>query len=218
VQRSAHLAGWGPVPPEPGAPSVYDQLLALPNDRVHGERFEYRSILTDLLAWVLERASDTRLPELLSAEIWSQLGPEHDAEITVRQGVCLADGGISMTLRDLARFGEMHRAGGIGNGRRIVPEPWVSDTRNGDRDARAAFGRSDRAAARPGWMYRNQWWVEPDRGVCWALGIHGQVVQVHAPAEVVCVKLSGWPSPWDDALHLLEQRMLNAVAETLAVS
>lgn len=216
VQRSAHLAGWGPVPPEPGAPTVYEQLLQLSNDRPHGERFGYRSILTDLLAWMLERASDVRYPELLSAEIWAQLGAEHDAEITIRHGVCQADGGISMTLRDLARFGEMIRMGGIAGGRQIVPAQWIADIREGDLEAREAFARGDRAEARPGWMYRNQWWVEPERGVAWALGVHGQLVCVHLPAQMVVVKLSSWPRPWDDALHELEQRVCAAVAARLA--
>ena len=36
------------------------------NQGPHGGPFDYRSILTDMLAWVMERASGMRLAELIS--------------------------------------------------------------------------------------------------------------------------------------------------------
>ena len=72
----------------------------------HGGAFRYSSILTDVLAWVLERASDTRFHELVARELWTPMGAEFDAEVTLdRHGNAMADGGICATLRDLARFG-----------------------------------------------------------------------------------------------------------------
>ena len=54
-----------------------------------------------------------RFADLLSRELWARIGAEHDAEVAVDgHGHPVADGGISVTLRDLARFGQCHAANG----------------------------------------------------------------------------------------------------------
>src|ERR671934_240998 len=93
-------------------PRVDDSLPAdatsyfatLANAHEHGGPFEYRSILTDVLGWVIERAAGDRLPDLISRLVWAPMGAESDAEITVdAHGNAMADGGVCCTLRDLAR-------------------------------------------------------------------------------------------------------------------
>ena len=80
----------------------------LRNKTKHGGPFDYRSVLTDVLGWVMERAAGARLPDLMSRELWQPMGAEFDAEITVdARGNAMADGGMSCTLRDLARFGQL---------------------------------------------------------------------------------------------------------------
>ena len=70
----------------------------------HGGAFQYRSVLTDVLAWVLEKAGRARFSDLVAGELWQPMGAEHDAEVTVDgHGNALADGGISATLRDAGR-------------------------------------------------------------------------------------------------------------------
>src|SRR5207237_9582279 len=58
-------------------------FATLRNDGPHGGPFRYRSILTDVLAWVIERAAGARLHELIAAELWQPVGAEFDAEIRV---------------------------------------------------------------------------------------------------------------------------------------
>ena len=143
--------------PQP-ADNLYDYISALGNARPHGGPFEYRSILTDLLGWILESASGVRYAELLSRELWTRLGAEHDAEVAVDgHGHPVADGGISVTLRDLGRFGQTCLQGGFFNGSQIVPADWVRECWNDDTEARAAFAASQQATRYPGGMYRNQW-------------------------------------------------------------
>jgi CubicO group peptidase (beta-lactamase class C family) len=198
VRITEQVAGWRPPREGLGFRSVYEQIATLENARPHGEVFEYRSILTDLLGWMLERASGVRLADLISRELWSKIGAEHDAEITVHEGIALPDGGICVTLRDLARFALLHMRGGQLESRRIVPEEWVMDTRHPDAEAIEAYERSDDFIEGAGWAYRNQWWViSPERGIATGLGIHGQFAYVNPPAGVVCVKLSTWPGALD---------------------
>ena len=112
-----------PLPLPPDALAYY---ATLHNDGPHGGPFRYRSILTDVLAWVLERASGARLHELISAELWQADGRRgRRLEITVDgHGNPMADGGICATLRDLGRFGLLYATGGGG----IIPAVWIADT------------------------------------------------------------------------------------------
>ncbi len=114
VRAYETVMGWAPPLDPPAASGLYEYISRLENASDHGGPFAYRSILTDLLGWVLERASGLRLPELLSREIWIPMGAEFDADVTVdRHGSALADGGICATLRDMGRFGQMYLQGGI---------------------------------------------------------------------------------------------------------
>jgi CubicO group peptidase (beta-lactamase class C family) len=209
------LAGWRPAVAPLEIANVYEQIAALGNAREHGLVFDYRSILTELLAWILERASGVRYPELVSEALWSRIGAEQDADLTIRHGVGLPDGGICATLRDMGRFALLQlREGRVGE-EQIVPPEWLLDTRHGDQSALDAYARAEGLDAHPGQMYRNQWWVL-ERDVSYAaLGIHGQMVYVNLPADVACVKLSTWPSPLDEHLETLCTTAFAAIAEKL---
>src|SRR5215470_10443364 len=61
--------------------SFYQGLQA--RDRNHGGRFHYVSPNTDLLGWVIERATDQRFADLMSRYIWKPMGAQHSAYITV---------------------------------------------------------------------------------------------------------------------------------------
>ncbi len=209
------LAGWRPPAGALPVASVYEQITRLGNARPHGTVFDYRSILTELLGWVLERAAGIRYPELVSETLWSRIGAEQDADITIRHGVTLPDGGICATLRDMARFGLAHlREGRVGDVQ-VVPREWVLDTRRGDEDCRRAYAQAEGLDVHPGEMYRSQWWVLEAGSVYAALGIHGQSVYINVPADIVCVKLSTWPSPVDDELEGCCLAAFTAIAETL---
>ena len=81
----------------PGTPPAADAiayLRTLRNHREHGGRFEYRSILTDVLGLVLHRAAGTPFAELIGTHLWGPIGAETDAQVTVDgAGFAVADGG-----------------------------------------------------------------------------------------------------------------------------
>jgi len=142
--------------------------------------------------------------------VWARLGAEHDAEVTVDLGgTALADGGISMTLRDLARFGQMHLQGGCADGRQVVPAKWIDDIRYADEQCRKTFSASEEASklaicepsalmCYPRGHYRSQWWVpDPLIGVLLGSGIYGQVLYVNMFANVVIAKMSSEPTAFD---------------------
>ncbi len=193
-------------------------FATLRNDGRHGGPFRYRSILTDVLAWVLERAAGARLHELISRELWQPMGAEFDAEITLdARGNPMADGGICATLRDLGRFGQLYLAGGRGPEAQVVPAGWIAGTIRGASDGPAAFTAGDDPPGYPaGAHYRNCWWVrEPRPPLYHASGINGQHVFVHVPAELVVVKLSTWPTALSRRWYAETVAAVHAIAGAL---
>jgi CubicO group peptidase (beta-lactamase class C family) len=176
-------------------------FATLKNARPHGGPFEYRSILTDVLAWVIERAGGARLPELISRDVWRPMGAEFDAEITVdAHGNAMADGGVCCTLRDLARFGLVMARGGRRGSTEVVPRAWIRDILTPDDDSIAAFaGGDDARDLPPGAYYRDQWWVRSaSRPTFYGSGINGQMVLIDGPTDVVVAKFSTWPEAFSD--------------------
>src|SRR5580698_3210668 len=205
--------------PDDGRPRPADALgyfATLQNDGPHGGPFRYRSILTDVLAWVIERAAGERLHQLISRELWQPMGAEFDAEITVdAHGNPMADGGICATLRDLARFGQLYLRQGRAEGRQIVPGAWIEDTIRGAPDGAEAFAPAGPVPGDPaGAHYRNCWWVrDPGLPFYYASGINGQNVFVHVPAQTVVVKLSTWPTALSPAADIVQGAL--AIANAL---
>ena len=196
--------GWRPA--EPGDPEgAYPYLITLGQAGPHGAEFTYRSADTDMLGWACERASGTRMADLVSAIIWQPIRAERDAEITCDPlGSAIHDGGISATARDLARFGQMLVDDGRVQGHPVVPEAWLAGTRAPGPDVREAFAVTDNEFVLPGGWYRNQFWVIPghDGPVLVCLGIHGQLIYADRAARTVVVKLSSWPDAQNTAYLL----------------
>ncbi len=191
----AHAAAGNPLPKPPdytGPRSYYEFLQTVKPEGVHGEAFHYRTANTDALGWILSRASGRTIAQLLSERIWSKLGAEQDAYMSVDSvGASFAGGGLSCGLRDLARFGEMIRNGGRYNGRQIVPASAVEDIRRGgDKKAFAQAGYT----LLDGWSYRNMWWVtHNEHGAFMARGVHGQALYIDPKAEMVIARFASHP-------------------------
>lgn len=218
VYKCSGPMGW--LPPQPGdiAADSYGYIPQLVNQSEHGGPFEYRSILTDVLGWCMERATGERLADLYSREIWSKIGAAHDADLMVDSaGFANADGGFNVTLQDLARFGLMHLQGGEIDGRRIVLESWIERLLVPNGELVEAFeGAPEHHDFPEGAFYHDQWWVlDAKRGIYSGYGIHGQQVLIHRPSNTVVARFSTWPRPWIDELSELADAGLLALCESL---
>ena len=136
--------------------------------------------------------------QLLQDQVWQQLGAADDAYTVVdRAGMPLAAGGVSTSLRDLARFGEMLRRDGHFNGRQIVPERVVRGllTANDNQAAFAAGNMAEKAAASGVvYSYRNYWYrVDGERPAWQAHGVLSQYLHVAPADELVVVQLASTP-------------------------
>jgi CubicO group peptidase (beta-lactamase class C family) len=204
-------------PKLPADITAYYPTLA--NKRPHGGPFDYRSILTDVLAWVMERAAGARLHDLISEHLWRPMGAEFDAEVTVdAHGNAMADGGICTTLRDLARFGQLLADDGRRGAKQVIPAAWIRDTLTPDADSVEAFAaEADAEQRRRGSYYRNQFWVfDPAVPIYQGSGINGQTVFIHGTANVVIAKLSTWPVAWSEDIARPTRQAMLALAEQIA--
>ncbi|WP_407146686.1 serine hydrolase domain-containing protein [Bradyrhizobium sp. ORS 86] len=185
--------GMAPIPEGyQGATTIFDFLCAQKKQGEHGKAFAYKTVNSDVLAWICRRASRMTLSDLLSERIWTPMGAEEDAHYHVdRIGTESGGGGLSTTLRDLARFGETIRNHGRFNGRQIVPPSVVEDiARGGDREKFKPAGYT----TLPGASYRNQWWVTHNaHGAYMARGVYGQGIYIDPKAEMVIARYASHP-------------------------
>ncbi len=191
------VVGWRPALVNDGSAStLLDYARSLQEtEQLDGEKYHYRTVLTNVLGAVLERAGGRPLQDLLQTEIWTRLRPEQDAAIVVdRSGFPYVGAGMNACTRDLARFGQMIVQQGFINGEQIVPSSWIEDSRYGDARAKKIFAASEYGETMPGGHYRNKLWVmDSERGVLLAIGIHGQTIHMNMTTGVVIVKLSSQP-------------------------
>ena len=201
IRISEQVIGWRPRSIAGLPPDLRAYMAALSNAGPHGGPFDYRSILSDVLGWVVERAGRAPVAEQFSRDIWAPLGAEQDASLAVdAAGTSVTDGGFSVTLRDLARFGWMHLDGGRIDGRQVVPGSWIERLRRPDRELSRVFNGALEVPGLTGpeTMYHDQWWVlDPRQGIYVAIGIHGQILLIHHPSRTVVAKLSTQPRPVD---------------------
>nr|WP_234703323.1 serine hydrolase [Pseudomonas flexibilis] len=191
----AHAAAGNPLPkPEgyQGPRSYYEFLQTVRPEGRHGEAFHYRTANADALGWIIARVSGRSVAQLLSERIWSRLGAEQDAYISVdASGTPFAGGGMNAGLRDLARFGELMRNGGRHNGQQVIPQAVVDDIRAGA--SREDFAKAGYDLLQ-GWSYRNMWWVTHNpNGAFMARGVYGQALYIDPAAEMVIARFASHP-------------------------
>jgi CubicO group peptidase (beta-lactamase class C family) len=183
-----------PRPPSYNGPnSFYDFLQLVKKDGEHGYGFHYKTLNSDVLGWLISRATRQSICELLSERVWSKLGAEDDAYMLIDStGTEFAGGGFNATLRDMARFGEMMRLDGYFNGQQIIPKTVVDDIRFGGNKEAFALGAGFPSLV--GYAYRNMWWASNnEHGAYIARGIHGQSIYIDPQAEMVIVRFASHP-------------------------
>jgi CubicO group peptidase (beta-lactamase class C family) len=197
-----------------GPNGYFEYLQTVQQDGAHGEAFGYRTINTDALGWIISRVTGKDLAQLLSERIWSKMGAEQDAYITVDgKGTPFAGGGLSAGLRDLGRIGLLILNGGELNGQRLFPQEVVENIRAGG-DKRA-FAKAGYKTLKGG-SYRGMWWVFHNKhGAFAARGVHGQTIYVDPTAEMVIVRFSSFPSAKNAKIDPTSLPAYQAVAEYL---
>ncbi|MFD9418822.1 serine hydrolase domain-containing protein [Streptomyces goshikiensis] len=183
-----------------GTGTLHEVVRSVERITEPGTRFNYSTIDTQVLGWVLESATGLSLARFAAERLWNRIGPERDAYYFLTRGrprTAIGGGSLNATTRDIARLGLLMARGGELDGRRILPEHWVERSR-GRGLAHLAVGELG-PSGYPHYGYSNQWWtLGGARRVFTGLGIFGQYLYVDPEADLVIVKTSAWPTA-DDA-------------------
>jgi CubicO group peptidase (beta-lactamase class C family) len=163
-----------------------DVARTLPRIREPGELFQYKTIDSAVLGWLVERVTGGSVAAYTASCLWEPLGAESDGYYIMDGapgiGREFSGAGFNATLRDFARFGQMMLDGGVADGRRIVSEAWVQkSTRPGEQPDGQPGG------------YGLQWWMMGTDGAYAAIGLQGQYIYIDPRSRTVIVKLSYFP-------------------------
>ncbi len=200
--------GWNPLAPGETPSDLHSFYQNLRETKPHGGPVHYVSPNTDLLGWVIERATTRRYSEVMSDLVWKKIGAECGAYITVdRRGAPRCAGGICAALRDLVRFGQW-----------LIEErpQFLADLESGDAQA---WKKGDLTPYFPGLpiRYRSHWYViEGEAPLFFGWGIHGQFLFVDAKNEIVIAKLSSQAQAGDVARIGLTIRAASELRKYLA--
>lgn len=201
----------GRPPGYSGSNGAYELLVNARPMGEHGGPFRYDNGSTDTLGWILRRVTNRSLDVLISQSIWSRLGAEQDAGMTIdTAGTEWAAGGMSACLRDFARMGEMLRCHGQFNGQQILhPKVYEDIVKGGSREAFAAG-----SGVPSGGSYRSQWWFNHDRHSSYGCrGQYGQRIWIAPAAEVMISQFA--VDPTLTALEPLRLSGFQAIADAV---
>ena len=205
---------WNPLTAGEEPADLRSFLLSL-NDKPapHGGVVDYKSVCSDLLGWVVERVCRQRYADVFSEHIWSILGAEYPAQITVdRLGAPRVAGGMSMTTRDLARVGQML----VDDGGSIIPAAWINDVeQNGDASAWQQGTFRDYYTDLS-MHYRSKWYcMRGENPVLHCLGIHGQHLFVDRKAGLIMAKHASAPEPLNPFNELISFALFKAIGRVV---
>lgn len=180
-----------------------DAARTIPRAHPPGQVWQYKTLDTAVLGWLLERVSGgSNVSAYMAQRIWEPLGAEADAFFIMDGapgvGREFTGAGFNATLRDLGRLGQMMLDEGVANGRRILPAEWV-------REATHALPTG------VGPSYGYQWWMIAQPGAYQAIGLQGQFIHVDPATRTVVVKLSYFP-PGDSGTDAEVAAFLRAVS------
>ncbi|MDG2360881.1 MAG: serine hydrolase [Hellea sp.] len=149
-----------------------------------GERWKYVSIDTHIAAMVLREATGKNLHDLFNETYSNFLGFDiAPYYLTDGKNVAFALGGLNLTTRDYAKFGQLFLQNVIFNDKQVIPSSWVSQSTN-----HSAPTIGDRGVG-----YGYQWWIPmpqegSNKGDFTASGVYGQYVYVNPSKGIVIAK------------------------------
>lgn len=165
---------------------IDDAAANYPAEDPPGTRFHYKSMDTQILSWVLRRATGSPITAYAQKKLWQPLGMQdkgfwntdfHGNEL----GYCC----LNISLRDYAKLGQLYLQQGQWNGQQLLPADWVREsTKRPEPWLTAGHGYPERG-------YGYHWWVpkNPDQEF-FANGVWGQTIFVDEKTRTVIVKTS----------------------------
>ena len=164
-----------------------------------GEKYEYNSLTTALLSWIIERATRKNYAHYMSEKVWKPLGMEHDAWVTIdsrKHHHAQGFGGIATNVYDLAKIGRLYLNRGKWDGKQIVSEEWIN---------RSLETTSENKGYHYCW-YHQYYDDKTDNSSFYAFGVGHQFIYINQKKNVIITRIGNnynwkwWEMSFFDAL------------------
>ena len=186
-------------------------VLDRPMDTEPGSVFEYNDGASVLIGKILREATGQRVDQWAAEQLFAPIGIDEFYWKVTPDGEADTEGGLYLTIHDLARVGYLFLRGGEWDGRRILSEAWIAaSVAPRVLDVQPDNGRPD-----PGYGY--QWWIPSHEGgkatIYAGNGYGGQFLLV-APEDDVIAVVNGWnihPGDFQLTFDVLQERIIPAL-------
>ena len=105
-----------------------EHILHLPFKSVPGKKFNYHSFNTHLLSAIITKATGMSTLEYATAVLFSPLGITKIKWEKDPKGYCIGGWGLSMTAKDMVKFGTLYLNNGIYGGNQLIPTEWIKSS------------------------------------------------------------------------------------------
>lgn len=151
-----------------------------------GKTFKYLSGNSELLGFIIEKATGKKLADYASEKLWIPLGAEHPAywSLDHEDGMEKAYCCFNSNARDFARIGELYLDNGKWNGQQVIDSGYVAKSVEAA-DLVDENGKKNE-------KYGYAWWLIPNykgHRIFYARGILGQYILCIPDQHMVVVRL-----------------------------
>ncbi len=159
-----------------------------------GKYFEYLSGNTQLLGFVLSKATGMSVSDYASQKLWQPIEAQHDAywSLDRKDGDEKAYCCFNSNARDFARIGKLYLDSGKWNGKQVVPEKYVYESIQ----PAPTFEKDDHSKNN---RYGYSWWLLPNylpagqagkgHTIFYARGVLGQYIIMIPDLKMIVVRL-----------------------------
>lgn len=180
---------------EEAGESVFDLMKGVKNYIKPGVKYDYSSMNTQILGFIVERVTGKKFEDVVSERIWTKVGMESDGHYALSaQGEPLSAGYFASRLRDMGRFAMLYTP----SWKKVADKKIVSDTyfdkvydktyvqalTNGVETSKAHFFKGGASHA------TYQWDIVFDDGDMYKAGRYGQGIYVSPKTNTVVVFFS----------------------------
>lgn len=163
--------------------NIMKQIRGLKFANEPGTIYNYDSMTAEILGIVIQRATGQRFVDYLSKKVWIPLQMETPAIVNIdsrKYDTPHAFGGITTTMKDLAKIGRLYMNKGMWNGQRIVSEEWIR---------LSTEYNTDNHGYHMNWYNTSRMGYKLDYPGFYAYGIRAQVLYVNPYKNLIMVRL-----------------------------
>ncbi len=185
--------------PDPARAMLSRPVVDLPV----GEVWNYSSGGSDIVAEILRTATGATPLAYASEKLFGPIGIDDPPWTAGQNGTHHGGWGLSLTSREMARFGELFRNRGAWDEEQIVPAAWTDAS------------TTPRCATPWGMQYAYHWWVPNLQGFFSTIGAFGQQIFVSREHRLVIVFTAHLPSEQANSIYeeLLRTYVLPALVD-----